>query len=328
MGAWLSGPAPRPTEPPVVRHPRAILDKFDKTLVRFGGATVFPELGSPSLLARTILSPELAEANATDVFKFETSRRPGNVLRGRRYFSQFAEDCRMRAFLQFAGLEPDVAGGKIFLEMGALNGVGYSNTLGFEQTGWRGVLIEANPDNCKALTRARRSGRGVNLCAGICEAGAGPMEFEKIKSATSRMVGFEPLPPNATLLERQRRVQVPCLPLGAVLQDLAVPHLTYFSLDVEGAELAVLRTYDWSVHIDVIEWENSKKADFRAIAALLRAHGMEAIGKNKHDQVWASAAVRDRLHEKGTRSFEAAVGHQGRNDPAFDCTFEPGAYRG
>ena len=89
-----------------------------------------------------------------------------------------------------------------------------------------------------------------------------------------------------------------------------------------------LKTYDWSVPIDVIEWENSKKADFRAISALLRAHGMEAIGKNKHDQVWASAAVRDRLHEKGTRSFEAAVGHQGRNDPAFDCTFEPGAYRG
>jgi hypothetical protein len=56
----------------------------------------------------------------------------------------------------------------IFVELGALDGVTYSNTLFFERMfDWRGVLIEAQPGNAQNLLRADRK-RTVKLPIGIC----------------------------------------------------------------------------------------------------------------------------------------------------------------
>ena len=47
--------------------------------------------------------------------------------------------------------------------------------------------------------------------------------------------------------------KITCLPLATVLQMFDLTHIDFFSLDVEGAELAVLQTLDFSiVHINVI----------------------------------------------------------------------------
>ena len=208
------------------------------------------------------------------------------------------QDCRVRALIEAADANApdDVLGGNVFLEMGALDGIRYSNTLALEMAGWRGVMIEANPQNCGLLKDNRRSGRAVNICAGVCAAGGGPLEFELVMSATSRMVST-PLPPNATAAQRAKRIQVPCMPLGQILRDLAVTRLTYLSLDVEGAELFVLRTIDWSaVRIDVLQWECSYKNTCAEIRSLLVSRGkMRPIGMNAHDNMWVSDAFARRL---------------------------------
>ncbi len=87
--------------------------------------------------------------------------------------SQHAED--IHAFEHyFYGL-----GGGTFLEMGALNGVQWSNTVALERVlGWRGILIEASPSSYSQLATNRlgqvrasvihRALACVRVCACVC----------------------------------------------------------------------------------------------------------------------------------------------------------------
>ena len=45
---------------------------------------------------------------------------------------------------------------------------------------------------------------------------------------------------------KSQEIQVQCFPLYSVLQALKNPHVDYFSLDIEGAEMVVLETLPWS----------------------------------------------------------------------------------
>ena len=42
-----------------------------------------------------------------------------------------------------------------------------------------------------------------------------------------------------------REIQVQCFPLFSILKALGNPHIDYFSLDIEGAEMVVLKTIPW-----------------------------------------------------------------------------------
>ena len=56
--------------------------------------------------------------------------------------------------------------GGTFVEMGALEGFRFSNTYSFEKVlGWNGVLIEANPESCRALAVNRP--KTINLCTAL-----------------------------------------------------------------------------------------------------------------------------------------------------------------
>ena len=68
---------------------------------------------------------------------------------------------------------------------------------------------------------------------------------------------------------------VMCYPLGELLGIIGVQHVDFFALDVQGAELGILRTIDWKrIRIDTLAIEydvfgfpdesNKKLADIRA----------------------------------------------------------------
>ena len=63
------------------------------------------------------------------------------------------------------------------------------------------------------------------------------------------------------------------------------------SLDVDGAELSVLKTFDWTVPIGVllVELDGSNRDKDEAVRALLRSHGMRfalRVGFRKYSEVW------------------------------------------
>lgn len=149
------------------------------------------------------------------------------------------------------------AGGS-FLEMGALDGVLFSNTYALEKMlGWRGVLIEASPSSYGQLVFNRQdqvtvhvavcnkpqivhyADSGPACCRGIAEF----MSESFLKTWHAEISGK-----NYTGLP-----EVPCAPLNYILGQFGIKHVNFFSLDVEGAELEVLRAIDFaSLSFDVI----------------------------------------------------------------------------
>ena len=132
----------------------------------------------------------------------------------------------------------------VFVEMGALDGVVFSNTLLLEHClGWTGLLVEAHPDNAKQCRRNRP-------CTPVVQSAAcsPPQQFQYISKQGNAVssIRFE----NNT---KKEYIPVPCRPLADIFAENNLKRIHFFSLDVEGAELLVLKTIDWSkVHIDVL----------------------------------------------------------------------------
>lgn len=59
---------------------------------------------------------------------------------------------------------------------------------------------------------------------------------------------------------------VPCRPLSDMLRIAGLSKIHFFSLDVEGAEALVLRTFDWNVPVHVWIVETSADAKLRGAA--------------------------------------------------------------
>jgi len=70
-------------------------------------------------------------------------------------------------------------------------------------------------------------------------------------------------------------VDVPCRPISAILHEAGVTHIDFFSLDVEGAELKVLQTFDFNISVGIwlVELDGSNPHKDQAVRNLLRWHG-------------------------------------------------------
>ncbi|XP_076030830.1 protein Star-like [Oratosquilla oratoria] len=127
-----------------------------------------------------------------------------------------------------------------FVECGALDGETRSNTLALERyLGWTGILIEADPKNFRLLESKNRNSLAVNACLSTLPYPNKVMFEQNFNLGKIAGVGSQHAAPKAT------HTLVQCLPFYSILAALNVSTVHYFSLDVEGAELGVLRTIPW-----------------------------------------------------------------------------------
>jgi len=135
-----------------------------------------------------------------------------------------------------------------FVELGAFDGVTQSNTLSFENKGWRGILVEPVPEAYKAC-KANRPLAKVFNCACVAST-------DHRKEIDITAVGLMSLVANARGggaeeedwirrgelvqdLERQK-ISVPARTLASIVEEAGLQAIDLLSLDVEGHELAVL----------------------------------------------------------------------------------------
>lgn len=145
-----------------------------------------------------------------------------------------------------------------YVEVGAFDGVRLSNTYHFESIGWRGVLVEPDPDNAESCRRHRPASRTC-ACAAVGPEDGAEIVFHRVAGgevySTTQLSGA-----HRERLERlglaRRELRVPARTLDAILAEAPPAAIDFVSIDVEGGELRVLRGFDlcrWRPAVVLVE---------------------------------------------------------------------------
>lgn len=202
----------------------------------------------------------------------------GNCSLGRRYTSQFGEDRALEAKYFPCDGPPG-----FFIEIGGFTGVRYSNSLHFEDLGWRGVMIEGFPPNFEQMVKSRPKAASVGRA--ICQNFStvefmGNAEVGGRATATAGVVEamkptfFELWYPKKKTASR-KVYEVQCGPIGPYLHVLGIPWVDYFSLDVEGSEENVLKSMIWDIpiHVMMVEMDEHDEEANNRIRAIMTGVG-------------------------------------------------------
>ena len=165
--------------------------------------------------------------------------------------------------------------GGLFLEIGGANGLEQSNSWIFEVClGWKGVLVEGHPRFFNQLTRHRPASLNLNFAA--CPSG-GWANFSAQRWTGARLITADERTSNGGTVQT---VSVQCGQLGDHLEQLGVNRLDFLSVDVEGAELAVLQSLHFEqLSIGVVLAEVRGDGVRPRLLAHLLGHGMRYIGQ-------------------------------------------------
>ena len=197
--------------------------------------------------------------------------------------SQWQEDIRL-----IAGLHA-ITGGKpgTFVEIGALDGVLFSNSYVFEKClGWTGLLIEGNPTNYAKLqanvANGHRNASRVRLeHSAVCSTPVGgtiqmTVDGGPVSTAPSTAADvFLNDWTKAGAINPNKLVDVPCRPMASMLADANLTQPTFLSLDVEGAEEIVARTFHPSTFKAIlVEADNTEPKKDDNVRALFAQGGL------------------------------------------------------
>lgn len=141
-----------------------------------------------------------------------------------------------------------------FIEAGAHNGYAQSNTYYWERIKhWRGILVEPISEQYQECCR-ERPGAHVFHNALVDFEYAQPTVPIYSLSLLSQMVDSTQAASQRELLQRGMQLEkgvqgkiehVPARTLSSILDEVKPPQIDFFSLDVEGNELSVLKGLDW-----------------------------------------------------------------------------------
>lgn len=196
-----------------------------------------------------------------------------------RMFSQFGQDEFVVSM--FGGMRDG-----FFVEAGAYDGVQGSNTLLLEQCyGWSGICVEPNDRQFARLVR-NRACRCVHACLYEREteiefvedaaSGAGildsyhPAQLEFVTSAYKVPLDVSGRPKTVTKTTRT---------IKSVLEECSAPRvIDYFSLDTEGSELAILRSFPFDEYsIRLLTVEHCWLPNRERIQELLESRGFHRV---------------------------------------------------
>lgn len=155
------------------------------------------------------------------------------------HYSQEGED------IVLARVFSDQANG-FYVDIGAHHPRRFSNSYWAYQRGWRGINIDAAPGSSAVFERVRPRDTNLEMC--IAET-PGEVEFFVFPEPALNTAGRDRKDAmEAVTSSRGERVVVPADRLETLLDKYlpdGVPVIDFMSIDVEGSEMAVLRSNDW-----------------------------------------------------------------------------------
>lgn len=216
-----------------------------------------------------------AEARELSRFMFPMPRSDWQMQLDEPQKSTFSEDGE-DMWLQplFEGIHKG-----FFVESGAFDGEMGSNTLYFERTlGWTGLLVEPNPQNFPKLMKKGRQAFIFSGCLSdtLKQESFGDLDISKGEHGhitSAQDPGSNP-------------VSVTCAPLPSVLNLIGRSAVDYWSLNVEGSEVRVLKGMDFDkVELGVLlvaahrANEVGAEPEIADISDTMKAHGFQEFGR-------------------------------------------------
>ena len=184
------------------------------------------------------------------------------------------------------------------MEIGALDGVKDSITLHFEEQGWACILVEANPElaekakvNRRAQVFSCASGRHSGTVEFLIAQGA---EYLSTMVATDQSIS-RMKNGGATV----KRLNVPVMRVDDILQQAQLESLDFVTVDVEGAELEVLRGFDlrkWKPRVLMVE--NNSGGHDRSVRRYLQSKGYRCFLNDRLNDWYAAKDDRELLTPK------------------------------
>lgn len=196
-------------------------------------------------------------------------------------YSQLGED--VFCFQNFMNIPRDDV---VLFEVGAYDGLTYSNTYALEQyNNCKCVLVEPSPVNARKIYANRPKASVHNLAI---MADFGVYEFAGDSPVSGVMSQLTEAYVQTWELKQSRRYNVMSAPFRAVMEVEKVAYIDFLSIDVQGAELLVLNSTNWDIPIGVIciELEAQHPADDEACRKLLREMGFRPKGRLHISEFW------------------------------------------
>lgn len=152
------------------------------------------------------------------------------------HWSQSGEDIILSELL------PEKKG--TYVDVGAAHPRLGSNTYFLYRRGWRGTLVEPNPQSAKALRKSRPGDRVIEAAAGSATATA---QFTIFRSDYLSSINQDVTQSREAAGEAIDRVlEVPVIKLADLNLSSEPDQPSLLTIDCEGADLEVLRGNDWS----------------------------------------------------------------------------------
>jgi FkbM family methyltransferase len=181
-----------------------------------------------------------------------------------------------------------------YIELGALDGVLYSNTKFFQdKLDWSGILIEPHPYKFRYLNVNRPNNYIFNC---LVSNNTDDVIFRFFLDNYSGVSGVEKTLPKEhfnnfynTINEPQSRIVLKPKTLSDIIKNTNIKHFDLLSLDVEGHEYEVLLSWDFSIPIDLILIETlggSQSEKEELCRQLLLKNGYIFDTKFKHNEVY------------------------------------------
>lgn len=204
------------------------------------------------------------------------------------YCSQSHEDIFLNANI-FKNKKHDT-----YIELGALDGVLYSNTKFFESAlNWTGILIEPHPNKFMLLKQTRPNNFLFN---NLVSCHNEQLEYRYFVDGHAAVSGVENTLPkehfdnyfNRHTYLPQNKCFITPVKLTDIVKSTNLKHIDLLSLDVEGHEYEVLLSWDFSIPIDVILIEmlglNQEKEE--SCREILINNNYKLLTKYQHNEIF------------------------------------------
>jgi FkbM family methyltransferase len=180
-----------------------------------------------------------------------------------------------------------------YVDVGAHHPFRFSNTCYFHRHGWHGINIDANPAAIDEFRRYRPS--DINVCVGISDA-SGTLAFHRFNESAldtfdaalaaerAKLPGYRLVEKSEVAVRRLGEVLVEHLPAGQSID--------FLSVDVEGLDLQVLKSNDWSRFRPRVLLVEARGADLGHLASepcsvFARSVGYRPVAKTVNTVIFA-----------------------------------------